>query len=112
MTNYNKLVSMSIDELAEWLDKNGSFDESPWGKWFNTNYCSNCDSVIVKKENAKELLGFELLYTNETECAYCEVHNKCRYFHDMEYAPSNKEIIKMWLIQPEGVEHDNSTENS
>ena len=45
--------------------------------------------------------GFKLLFKNETECSYCEIHKKCRYFPDMEEIPSNTDIIEMWLKEEE-----------
>lgn len=29
MTNYEYITHMSVDEMAEWLDKYGMFDSSP-----------------------------------------------------------------------------------
>ena len=94
VTNYNKIVSMSIEELAHWLDKHGLFEESPWMSWFNTKYCNNCESVIVLKEKSLETLGFNTYH--DAECAYCEVNKDCRFFPGTE-VPSTEEIIKMWL---------------
>ena len=97
MTNYNKLISMSIDELAEWLYKHSSFDDVPWSTWFDYTYCANCEAIKVTKEDSKELLGFQLMYGDGCECSYCEIHNKCKYFPDKEDVLDNKEIIKLWL---------------
>ena len=101
MTNYNKIVSMHVDELAQWL---GSIEDAPWMTWFNESYCSRCESIKVSKENAKELLGFDLLYKDETDCAYCEVYGECRYFREAGRFPNNAETIKLWLMQPESTE--------
>ena len=41
MTNFQHLQSISIDELAKWLDEYGQFDNSPWSTWFAEKYCDN-----------------------------------------------------------------------
>ena len=38
MTNFTKFKIMTVDELADFLDKFGQFDCSPWSKWFGRNY--------------------------------------------------------------------------
>lgn len=97
MNNFEKIKQMPLEEFAEWLDEHGMFDNTPWINWFNKNYCNKCDSIIVKAENAEEVLGIKPFYNEEYECAYCEVYNKCRYFAHLEQEPSIQEIIKMWL---------------
>lgn len=97
MTRYDKFITSSIDSLVEWISEYGQFDNSPWITWFDNKYCKNCESVKISREDSLEKLGFELLYVNDTECSYCEVNKKCRYFPDMKESPSNTEIIKMWL---------------
>ena len=94
---------MSLDDLAEWLDKNGSFDMAPWSEWFSTRYCTNCESIKCKYVDANEKLGFTPYpfgsYSGNIECAYCELENKCRFFPELETTPSNLDTIKMWLIE-------------
>lgn len=87
MAQFEKLQSMDIEELAEWLDKYGQFDGSPWMKWFDELYCKNCESIMCH------------YLDNEYEfpCSWCEINDKCRFFPEMDEAPDNKEIIKMWL---------------
>lgn len=101
MSNLEHLQSMSIDELAAWLDKYGSFDDSPWSNWFSKKYCDNCESVKCKYEDTENVLGFTPdlfgFYNGDCDCAYCEVEKKCRFFSDLEDTPSNLETIKMWL---------------
>ena len=89
MNNFEKLQSMSIEDLAAWLDKNGMWDRSPWSQWFDSSYCQQCESV---EATVKDDFG-------ERECdfAWCELEHKCRYFSDLEDVPNGKEIIKMWL---------------
>ena len=98
MINFERLQSMSIDELAEWLDKNCMFDNSPWLNSFNEKYCEKCESIKCKYVDAEEKLGITpFSYSGEIECTYCELENKCRFFQELEDVPDNKEMIKMWL---------------
>ena len=95
--NFENLQSMSVDELAEWLDKNGQYDGSPWSKWFDSTYCQRCESVVVTREEYKRVFGC-CGFGNTVDCAYCEWEGKCKFFPEMDEAPpNNKEIIKMWL---------------
>lgn len=96
-TRYNQFKSMSLEELAKWLDNHGQHDGSPWMSWFDENYCSKCESIKIKKENSKSVLGFELTFCDETACSYCELYKKCKYFQDKDETPNNADIIKMWL---------------
>ena len=89
MNIYEKFKSMTIEELTDWIDKYGQFDNSPWIKWFDKTYCKNCESI---KRHSKQY-G----YNTETSYAYCELHDNCKFFPDIEYIPDNKDIIKMWL---------------
>ena len=97
MTHYNELTSMSIEGLARWIETNGKFDDSPWMNRFNKNYCSKCESVTITKAESKEKLGFELMFSEDTTCSYCEVYKKCRFFPNLNETPSCVEIIEMWL---------------
>ena len=87
MTNYEKLKLMNIEEMSEWLDQYGQFDGSLWMNWFDEQYCKNCDSVMCHYENSN----------HEFHCAWCELHDKCKFFQELDDVPDNKEIIKMWL---------------
>ena len=98
MNNFEKLKSMRIDELAEWLDQNGIIDNSPWLDDFNERYCAKCESVMCKYEDAESVVGFKpCFFDDDIECAYCEVYKKCRFFEDMDDVPNGKEIVKLWL---------------
>lgn len=87
MNNFEKLKSMSVEELAEWLDKYLSFEEAPHMVWFNENYCEKCESIMCHYENS----------THEFPVSHCELNHKCRYFPEMSEVPSGKEIVKMWF---------------
>lgn len=87
MTMFEVLKSKNIDELAEWIDKNGQFDNSPWLIWFDNTYCKNCETIMCHYAGSELMLRF----------SWCELNNKCKFFQDMDKVPSNKEIIKLWL---------------
>ena len=83
MTVFEKIKAMNIDEFAEWFDKHCSHDDDPCIKWWNDNYCSNCEPEISD-------YGFEY--------CWCERHdNKCRYFPDMQQVPDTLQMTKLWL---------------
>lgn len=92
MNNFKNLQSMSIDKLAEWLDTNGHHD-AIWWKWFEEQYCDKCESETVYVDEHEG----EHIWKVECECAYCEVHDKCRFFQHMDEVPDNKETIKLWF---------------
>ena len=96
MNNFEKIKQMSLEDFAEWLYEHRMVDDTPWMEWFNENYCDKCESIIVKAEDAEEVLGIKPFYNEEYECAYCEVYeDSCKFFPNGY--PSNKDIIKMWL---------------
>ena len=101
MTNFEKFKNMTIEELAEFIDEHGMYDDTPWMNWWDKHYCDKCESVIVKFDDQENILGF-CSYKDNVECAYCEVYHKCRYFPDLEEEPSMIDIVKMWLE----AEHD------
>lgn len=84
---FDKFKSINIDEMAEWLDQYGMFDNSPWMTWFDQQYCKNCEDVVCKYENDKK----------EFHYSYCEFNGNCKFFPDLDESPDNKMIIKMWL---------------
>lgn len=93
LTHFEEFKAMTIEQFAEWLDKYGQFDGSPWMIWFDENYCSKCPSEQ----------GYLPDYTGKhtwnvpTEFAWCELHDKCKFFQEMDATPSSKEVVKMWL---------------
>ena len=89
MNNFEKIKSMTIEELTDWIDKYGQFDVSPWMEWFDKTYCKNCESI---KSHSKQYN-----FNTEISYAYCELHDNCKFFPDIEYIPDNKDIIRMWL---------------
>jgi len=90
MTNLERLRSINIDDLAEWLDEYGAFDGSLWIQWWDNKYCKNCESIMVKWPDS---IDPETLH----ECAYCEIEGNCRFFPEITEVPDNKNIIKLWL---------------
>lgn len=100
MTNFEYIKSLSLEELAEWLDTHGQFADSPWLDWFDETYCKKCESVELKTEDIADELGFKPLWLEKTiTCAYCELEHKCRFFPELTQEPDNKEILKLWLSQ-------------
>lgn len=91
MTMFNNIKSKNIDELVEWLDKIGAYEDSPWMKYWDKNYCSKCEPEIID----------DVDYNREIECYWCELHDKCKYFKHMDDIPSIKQVIKMWLESEE-----------
>ena len=86
-TVFDKFRSMDIDELAEWLDEHGQFDSSPRVSRFDQKSCKNCEDIMCKYEDGER----------EFPCSYCELNGNCKFFPDLDEAPDNKRIIKMWL---------------
>ena len=98
MNNFKRIQSMTVDELAEWLDENGQFDSAPWSEWFSKKYCNNCESIKCKYADTEEKLGItKFSYSGEIECAYCELEKNCRFFPELDDVPDNREVIKLWL---------------
>ena len=94
MRRVDLIKSKSLDEFAEFLDKYGQFDGSPWIEQFNERYCNNCEPIMVEPDpDAENLFGI----SGPIPCSYCELEHKCKFFPDMEEEPHNKDIIKMWL---------------
>ena len=102
MTNFKRLQTMTVDQLADWLDEHGQYDDAPWTHWFDKRYCQNCEPIELKYEDSKTTLGIEPLSCDLTsECSYCECHDHCKFFPNIKGIPSNKEVLEMWLIEEE-----------
>lgn len=87
-TKFKAFKRMTLDQFAEWLNKFGQFDKSPWMEWWDRTYCKHCDPIMCKYSD----------YAIEFPCSWCELNdNKCKFFPKLEDMPDNKEIIKMWL---------------
>lgn len=84
----DNFVNMNIDEFAEWLDEYIVFDDSPWLKWWDKNYCHQCEPEIVSDDD---------YFGGKMEYSWCELNDNCKFFKDMAEIPSTKEMIKMWL---------------
>ena len=80
MTVFESLNNKSIDEVAEWLDTHMVFDDAPWLRWWDNNYCKEC-----------------MMEAKESGTVWCELNGNCKFFKDQKEIPSMKEIIKMWL---------------
>lgn len=84
MIVFDMIKNKNIDELVDWIDEHFAFDSAPYWYWWDKNYCSKCETIASLDD--------------EGEFAYCEVHNNCRFFKDMDKIPDTKQIIKMWLL--------------
>lgn len=87
MRVFDVFQSKNIDELVVWFDKYGTFGGCPWDEWFEENYCGKCEAEIIYSDKTGDV----------HECAWCELHNKCKHFLDLSNIPDNKQIIEMWL---------------
>ena len=87
MTQFEKFKAMNLDEMVDWLDEHGEFDDSPWMSWWDKNYCNNCPSETAYVPD----------YGREMKFAWCELHGVCKFFQEFDDVPDNKDIIKMWL---------------
>lgn len=95
MTVFESIKNKNIDELAEWLDKHCDFDNAPWWKWWDENYCSKCEPIETASAND---FGYEV------ECAYCELNGNCKFFKEIKDVPDSTQTIKMWLEEEERYE--------
>lgn len=87
MTVYEKIMSMTIDEFAEWFDKYCTYDDDLCINWWNDNYCRKCEPEIGHYKGSDR----------EIEFSWCELHNKCRFFQDMDSMPNRLQTVKLWL---------------
>jgi hypothetical protein len=87
MTTFEYVKSKNIDELVDWLDRNGASDYTPWDNWFDKNYCRKCKTVV---SHTNYLEG-------EHEFCWCELYHKCMFFQDMDRTPDRKYVIRLWL---------------
>ena len=53
MNNFEKLKSMSVEELSKWIDTHGQFDNSLWITWFDQKYCKSCEDIMCKYEDGE-----------------------------------------------------------
>lgn len=85
MNIYEKIKSMQIEELTDWIEKYGQFDDSPWVNYFSSCYCENCEAIECEQDEKTELYS------------YCELHDSCKFFPNLNHAPELKDMIKLWL---------------
>lgn len=86
MNRFEQIQTMNMQEFAKWMDKYCDFDGSPWVDFFSEEYCDKCDPIMCRRENSKV----------EFSCAWCEIHNNCKFFSSQEF-PSMEDMILMWL---------------
>ena len=93
MTVFESIHSKSINELVEWLDKNGAYNDAPWERWWNKNYCKKCS--VVTANSVTDYYGD--YWEGSHEFSWCELYGNCSYFKDMKKVPNRRNRIKMWL---------------
>lgn len=92
MNKYERLRSMTIDDMAGYLDACWSHDDDPSMEWWNKKYCNNCEPVYKYAE----------CFNREVDFAWCEVNGgQCKYFPELDGLPDNRQIMKMWLESDE-----------
>ena len=97
MTNFEKIKSLSIEELAGWINTVIPFNDNnePWNKWFNEKYCDGCESVYTHYEWG----GVEF------PISFCEHEGYCRFFPYYISPLDTKDVITMWLKREEEEQH-------
>ena len=95
MNNFERLQSMSVEELAEWLDIL-HYDNTPWLQWFDSKYCNQCEPITVTSKEYKNKFGCSG-FGDTVKCAYCEWEDNCKFFPEMSEALNRTNILKMWF---------------
>ena len=86
MTRLELLKSMSIDDFIKWVTELAPRGDAPWDVWFDTKYCKNCTPLRKRSP----------VLNRETEFAFCELRECCRYFPKSNVL-SEEGLIKLWL---------------
>lgn len=96
MNNFDNIKSLSLDGFAEWLDSLAYNEDAPWNVWFDNAYCNKCKSIECSHA---EYWGEdkEPFCHGTITCGYCELHNKCKFFPDLDTPLDTVEVIKLWL---------------
>lgn len=74
-------------ELAKWLNYHFHEAYAPWDDWWETNFCSKCETEIVTCVDSGR----------EMSLAWCELCGKCKFFQELDKVPDSKQVIKLWL---------------
>ena len=85
---------MTIEEFSEWFDEYCAHDSDPCINWWNENYCSKCEPEIGHYEDSDREIKF----------AWCELHDKCRFFSNLTEIPNTVQMTKLWLESEENNE--------
>lgn len=81
-----KIQSMSLNELAEFLDKTAENFE--WHEWFSKKYCENCPVQTFYDEDTK----------GEFQLFPCDLTDYCEHLKG-EVTGSN--VVRYWLLSNE-----------
>ena len=87
MKNYEQIKQMDCEQFSDWLEEYGQYDGSPWSRWFDKNYCKNCEDIecVIVETGTK------------ISCVYCEVYSRCKFFLEKDSDLETREIINLWL---------------
>lgn len=88
MKVFDSIKNKNIDELADWINEHFAFDNAPYWRFWDDNYCKKCETIETGSTN---FFGYKV------GCAYCELNGNCKFFKDMDNIPDSKQIIKMWM---------------
>lgn len=57
MTEYEKIISFNLQQMAEFIESicYGSYE--PWAAWFKAKYCDSCPTVHVTHEMGEDDLN-------------------------------------------------------
>ena len=100
MTNFEKLKSLTLEELAIWLDNTGAYDDAPWTHWLDNTYCVNCDGIKKSSEG------------HDYEFSYCEEYGICRFFQNSKILNDCAETVRLWLNEEYSEEKFNNNERN
>lgn len=81
MNNFDKIIKMNKDELADFLDKliSGGVEKCPAIIWFDKKYCKVCPDIEVEYRGKKELWK------------ECDFESKCPHQN------WGSDLVELWL---------------
>lgn len=92
MTIFDKIKSLSKEEMVNYLSQYGDVDFAPWWNWFDEKYCQKCETI----ETSEDDYHFKVRYS------YCELYGRCRFSSgegdsNDPILGEDKKIIQKWL---------------
>ena len=91
-TNYDVFMESvkDIDSLSDLLDRLTSGYECPWTSWFDNNYCKKCETLDGSYPETPNI---------RLKFAWCELNHKCKFFPELKRTPTERDVIKYWLVR-------------